>query len=1112
MSRLVRVAFFFLICLVSQPLFAQSIWNADAVNGTTDWNTAANWINGVPAAGKIVFINKCTNCPTISTNGNQSAYIQINDGGQLTINSGGSLTVQTSAGSGLKTYINSVVTINTGGSLNVQGFTNEGLAIGGTFKNTGNLIVNGSHTGIAIAADASLSNNIGGNINITSTTLDFGLTNAGTVLNNGSISIDNSKIDGISQQNGTFINSKTGTLNITKTGVNAVFSQSNFINNGTLNIDNSSKGIYVIFGTFNNNTGSKLNIKGSTALKEGIYVGQATFNNSGELTVDSSQFLSIEVSDSATFNNKGKLLVTTKGDISILNVGRSSFTNFPCAYIQSNAQIVNYATFKNSGYIKEESSGTSMISFNDGTIYNLNGGNFNVTSGSQPSKTLTNIWTGCSSAAWENPQNWASNAVPVAVGNTLPAVVIPDVSKTSGNTPILNTEARVSQIDIQANAALTIGTKGNLTVTAFLTTPEPLNLNKASSLSIQEGGQLNAFKINNNQGLISNLGTIKITGSGILSGIENNSGTLNNSGTINNSRLTNNGDALNLGQFTNSEFIVNNSSFSNSGLLTAGSGIALQNYGTFINYTEGVINISNVEKGIQSDNIFNNLGRINIDGTTNVGIVLFAGTFTNAKGAIVNISRTQMQSFFSFGNIINSGALNIFDTQNSGLVVSGTCSNKTTGVINHTNVSNGMVVSGNFSNEGKVKIDKSNTRGLETGASGTITNETTGSIDISQTRTEGLAVFANLMNKGSIKILNAGTNGFTNSGTSVNDVGGVMDINNAGTNGLTNNATFKNNGNLTVNNAAIQGIINQSGSLDNSGSGKITSNGAGLNGLINRSFVNNLGFITAEGSGLYALFNDSIGIFNNQSCGEVTLKARFRNTGTFNNEALLRLASDDTPSNPGTLINTGIIEDPNNSFEIIRYTNNALRVRPIAGNVGAAIPNALEVANNTFTQIGTTWFTNASLTDIAGTYNRSQNTFTSKLNGGNYKFYFSVNNIISNCNKVVSIPVSLIGTASELRVNKPVVNTIVNREKADLTIFPNPAAYEINLEMKGNISADATIQIFDQQGKQVYAKKIGYSEEANLSVDVSNFSVGIYLLSIQKDGKNMVTKRFVVGR
>ena len=288
-----RVAFFFLICLVSQPLFAQSIWNADAVNGTTDWNTATNWINGVPAAGKIVFINKCTNCPTISTNGNQSAYIQINDGGQLTINSGGSLTVQTSAGSGLKTYINSVVTINTGGSLNVQGFTNEGLAIGGTFKNTGNLIVNGSHTGIAIAADASLSNNIGGNINITSTTLDFGLTNAGTVLNNGSISIDNSKIDGVSQQNGTFINSKTGTLNITKTGVNAVFSQSNFINNGTLNIDNSSKGIYVIFGTFNNNTGSKLNIKGSTALREGIYVGQATFNNSGELTVDSSQFSSI---------------------------------------------------------------------------------------------------------------------------------------------------------------------------------------------------------------------------------------------------------------------------------------------------------------------------------------------------------------------------------------------------------------------------------------------------------------------------------------------------------------------------------------------------------------------------------------------------------------------------------------------------------------------------------------------------------------------------------------------------------------------------------------------------------------------------------------------------
>ena len=1112
MSCLVCITFFFLACLVSQPLIAQSIWNGDAVNGTTDWNTAANWINGVPAAGKIVIINKCTNCPAVSTNGNQSAYIQINDGGQLTVNSGGSLTIQNLTGSGLKTYINSIVTINAGGSLNVQGFVMEGMAIGGTLKNTGNLSINGGHTGIAVGADASISNNIGGNVTVTGATLNFGLTNLGTVLNNGNITLDNSKIDGISQQSGTFINSKTGILNITKTGVNAVFSQSNFINNGTLNIDNSSKGIYVIFGTFNNNTGSKLNIKGSASLSEGIYVGQATFNNSGDLTIDSSQYLSIEVSDSAIFNNKGKLFLTTKGEISILTVGRSSFTNFPCAYIQSNAQIVNYATFKNSGYIKEESSGTSMISFNDGTIYNLNGGNFNVTSGTQPSKTLTNIWTGCSSAAWENPQNWASNAVPVAVGNTLPAIVIPDVSKTSGNTPVINSEVRVSQIDIQANAALTIGTKGNLTITAFLATPEPLNLNKASSLNIQEGGKLNAFKINNNEGLISNLGSIKITGSGILSGIENNNGTLNNSGIINNSRLTNNGIALNLGQLTNSEFIVNNSSFSNSGLLTASSGIALQNYGTFINYTEGVINISNVEKGIQSDNTFNNLGLINIDGTTNVGIILFAGTFTNAKGAMVNISHTQMQSFFSFANIINSGTLNIFENQNSGLVVSGTCSNKLTGVINHTNVSNGMVVFGNFVNEGKVKVDKSNTKGLETGASGTITNESTGNIDITQTRTEGLAVLANLMNKGVIKILNAGTNGFANSGTSVNDISGVMNINSAGTNGLTNTASFKNNGTFTVNNAAIQGILNQSGSLDNSGSGKITSKGAGLNGLINRSFVNNLGLIIVEGSGLYALFNDSTSVFNNQSCGEVTLKARFRNTGVFNNEALLRLASDDTPSNPGTFVNTGIIEDPTNSFEIIRYTNNALRVRPIAGNIGAVIANALEVANNTFTQIGTTWFTNTSLTDTAGTYNRSQNTFTSKLNGGSYKFYFSVNNVITNCSKVVSIPVSLIGTASELRVNKPVANTVVNRTTAEVTIFPNPAAYEINIEIKGSISANATIQIFDQQGRRVYSKKIGESEEANLPIDVSNLSVGIYLLSIQKDGKNVVTKRFVVGR
>ncbi len=1086
MSFLRNIPLFFLTFLGSSSLFSQSIWNADAVNGTTDWTTTENWLGGLPTAGKTVLINACTICPVIATGGHQSSFIKVKEGGKLTI--------------------------NTAGSLTVQNYLNEGIALNGTLRNSGQLNITGGGTGIAIGGDGLLSNNAEGIINIGGSSLNFGMTTSGTIVNNGNLTLDNAQLDGISQQDGIFINGKTGKLDITNTGVNALFLKSTFNNNGNVAIDNSSTGIYLIFGSFNNSSGSKVSIKGSISLKEGIYAGQAAFNNSGDLTIDSTLIKGIEVSDSATFSNKGKLILNVKSNIGIFNVGKSSFSNSACAYLQSNAPIINYASFKNIGNIREESNGSSMISVNEGNIFNLNGGSFNVSQGTQAFNGLSNIWTGCASTAWENPANWAAYVVPTTVGNALPTAIIPDVSKISGNSPILRTESRLSQLDIQNNAALTITDKGTLTITALLQTPGPLTLGKGSNLTIQIGCKLTAFRINNNEGLIANTGTIRITGSSTLGGIMNNNGTINNSGIINNSRLTNSGICLNLKEWYNSEFIINNNSFSNNGILTASKGIALQNYGTFNNYTEGVITINNVEKGIQSDNTFINAGVINIDGTTDVGIMVNDGSFTNTKSATVNVAHTQVQSFFVFGNLINSGKINIFDNYNSALVISGTCTNKTTGIITNTNVGNGTVIFGDFINEGKLSVAQSNTRGLETGTVGSITNASTGSIEINETRTEGLAIFVNLVNKGSIKIINAGSNGFVNAGTSANDINGILDIHRAGSQGFNNTGSFKNDGIFNVSNAAIQGIVNQNGAIYNHATGKIKVEGTGLNGLLNRSLFNNSGEIIVSFSGLNALLNEISSIFNNQACGQVTLAQRFRNAGTFNNEALLRLTSDDFTVHSGTLLNTGIIEDSQNTLDGINFTNNAVRVRPISGNVSSTLPNALQLGSNNTLQIGKTWFLNTNLTDTAGTYNSSQNVFLPKLNAGIYSLYFSVKNGITDCSTIVNIPVNLINSSSDLKESITVPPTVSLTKNGDINLYPNPAKSEIFLQLPGDLSTDVTVQIVDLQGRQVYSQKVRADETTLLPIEVKKFNPGMYLLIVQKEGKYVTSKRFVVAQ
>jgi len=79
---------------------------------------------------------------------------------------------------------------------------------------------------------------------------------------------------------------------------------------------------------------------------------------------------------------------------------------------------------------------------------------------------------------------------------------------------------------------------------------------------------------------------------------------------------------------------------------------------------------------------------------------------------------------------------------------------------------------------------------------------------------------------------------------------------------------------------------------------------------------------------------------------------------------------------------------------------------------------------------------------------------------------------------------------------------------SSVKVFPNPAAHTLNVNLEElNVSGEATIRIFDMQGKVI--KRTALMLTNNMSVDVSGLNTGNYLLNIS-NGEFTVGKRFSV--
>jgi hypothetical protein len=76
-----------------------------------------------------------------------------------------------------------------------------------------------------------------------------------------------------------------------------------------------------------------------------------------------------------------------------------------------------------------------------------------------------------------------------------------------------------------------------------------------------------------------------------------------------------------------------------------------------------------------------------------------------------------------------------------------------------------------------------------------------------------------------------------------------------------------------------------------------------------------------------------------------------------------------------------------------------------------------------------------------------------------------------------------------------------------LSVYPNPAVYQVNISIGGQVSQPYTIQVFNTKGKVIREEK-GNQGQKNYSVNLDNERVGNFQV-VLRTGNVVATQKFV---
>ncbi len=758
-----------------------------------------------------------------------------------------------------------------------------------------------------------------------------------------------------------------------------------------------------------------------------------------------------------------------------------------------------------------------------------------------PNVLSQSVWTGAGSTQWEDPNSWSGGVPGPGMSATINAC---------SKCPIINNAVpSIKSLTINGGASVKMNGNGKLVIEDL---PDGL-------VKVEEGGFLD---IKNNAVLqtnrMGNFGTVENAGTIIGKRIDNylkfiNKGNMTLDNPVDYAFINNpnnpNVQLDNYGQITiTNSFIVVYGVLNNYGKLFIDNGISshstvVENIGIFNNFGTGKVTLANCQYiGFLNQVKLLNYGRFEIEGSAGYGIIHYqpSSVVENYVTGVISVKNTQTNGIYNSSNFTNAGKITvessgysaIYNSSGNGnfvnagelMIKNSISSIENRGVLNSSGqitmngCANGIANFKELTNSGTIVMKPNATTpilnigliNLNHEASATVNNS--GNMQFVNTQT-GFEVDdgTTLTNTGSIEVSgNGGTNtGVQNFGTIYNNGTGKITLANAKDIGLLNSGAgiFINSGILLIDKVVQRyGIVNvaNAGYLANDLTGTILIKKTGDYGIYNFYAVYNSGKLTIQTAGTDAIFNEADGFFFIQPCGELNVENRINNTRYFQNEGLLRSTYNGTHINTSTLLNMAVIEDFKNSLDGVPYTNNGFRIRPINGTVGSVIHNAIEAGGLPPITIGNTWYRNSNLTSPAGTFSSTLNTFTPTVGVGTHTLYFTVNDLVNNCTKTVSIKVNI--------ANAMIGNG--DGAKPDIVLFnyPNPFVNETRIKLSLPFDATGKLVVYDQFGRLVSVVYEGEMTEGELyefGVDANTMQVAIYVATLILDTGRTYTTRLV---
>ena len=818
--------------------------------------------------------------------------------------------------------------------------------------------------------------------------------NDSTILNNGTIEIEN--IGKINNKNyGNIENLADGTFTITSGELinlnQAKFKNNNeFTNNslGTIRIKDSSiftnnsrlnntGKIYDSY-IFNNNLGAELNNNaGGRLYHDSILINNGTFINYGILnSTDSAMFTNNYIFKNwlgATFTNQTPLTI------------QNTFINYGEIFSDSILIVKSSHTFKN--YNKVRLRGTSKLVANGKLINyekNVNNDDVDLSNDSGLITITTNAKLTNNNSLSENrgyiiSDNEFTNDSTftnsgtitlnhdVSGGKTVGGLITNNATFNNSGDIIVFGNGKISNSKIINHTNGTITLNGNSTsILSKLGNHAATSvLNIESALNIKEFG-----KIHNKISAIINLKKNTLTNEGLIT-IDNNT-TFNNESTLDNKK-----------KLEIKGILKNDKNITNTGDIVNTNGIINANTGTITNKN----NIYNY------DSIVNN-GIININDTTDGGVIFNYKTFNNNNGAKLNI-------YDSFVNM-EKGASNLHSVTTTN--DSGTLTN-----IGTININTGLL-------ENKGRLISKNYAIVTISGSGTLTNKK--------------------------NFYNQNNSVFTiTDGKFTNDTNGVFYHTSSKT--ITNNDSIVNNGIFED----TELIINNRSFINNyefSNSRKFINNDTFINNYkiyIQEEFINNGTFNNIKKPSF--LFNylrldapkkfENDGVFNNQK------DARFYIFGTFNNN------ENSTFNNKGTITNENTASIVNNSNFNIQATGNDLGQLTNSGTItnNKTLSNLGTIRNDSYLINNTngTFTSDKNINNYGTITNENRITLNSYSVFNNYHIITN-NEKITNSGSLINNPTDTTNTSFDdsgvITNNKTFDNegTLINKSK----IINNTAA------------------------------------------------------------------------